>query len=155
MPRLAIVMVLAGMGCGKSTSQTEPIAPVVNTASEDSTVNSAEPNAPELVNMDTLIGTWMYARDPENKIGFEPIYEGSTYTFGENGAYKVQLARTTFALEGQASARDVEADRLVVDVDFGNGMTTQYRVTMRGEDALVMAEGDEEPPASIRYLERQ
>ena len=76
-------------------------------------------------------GTWIYAKDPTGAVPSEPIYVGSTITFGPGGKYTFQLGDTIVALQGTWELRGAQGDVFRVHTEYGQGRSNDLTLTIR------------------------
>ena len=76
-------------------------------------------------------GIWIYAKDPSGAVKSEPIYEGSTITFGPDGKYTFQLRETSVALQGTWELRGTEGDTFKVHTEYGQGRSNDLTLKLR------------------------
>lgn len=115
-------------------------------ASAGTPPTASTPPAP-VTSMHNLEGTWIYAKDPTGAVPSEPIYEGSTLTFGPGSRYTFQLAGTRVALTGVWELRGVEGDVVRIHTEYGQDRRNDLTLALRrGADGAVIGmevrEGD-------------
>jgi len=90
--------------------------------------------------MSTLEGTWTYAADPRGgeAAQTQKIYEGSTITFGADGAYAFKLGATPTPLAGTYTVVSWGADGGVVNTDYGQGRTNQLHLALHQDGGKVV-----------------
>lgn len=133
------MLAVALCGCGKGTTSAT-VTPEVAISEQPAT-------------LDALDGRWIYAHDPSEQIDFDPLYDDAVFTW-EAGSYRFMLGGLPRGLDGQATLRGVHDGVYTVDVDFGQGRTTVYQLTLPQPDVMVMLEGEVGDPGTARYLVR-